>query len=174
VSDGADREDVDPAGEPVPVPPRPPAGDVPAAHPPLVGPPSDDVDPAAGDSTLPGVHRGGYSRLPTMPVGVVSQSAPPEPGTATEPGTASSGASGSGRSYAGWALAAAVLGLTASFFVGWAFPVGIVAIVLAAVALRRPLERRPLAWWAIALGALSLAYSAGWLVWAAFRTGMIA
>ncbi|MDX2377235.1 hypothetical protein M4I32_10535 [Microbacterium sp. LRZ72] len=71
------------------------------------------------------------------------------------------------RSAAAWALAAAIAGLFASFFVGWGFPIGMVAVVTAVVALRRPEESRRVAWWALTLGALSLVYSAIWIGWAA-------
>ena len=62
----------------------------------------------------------------------------------------------------------ALLGLVVgSLFVGWGFPLGMVAIALAIVALRRPFESRGLAVWAIMLGAVSIVYSIGWLAYAA-------
>lgn len=67
---------------------------------------------------------------------------------------------------AGWALTFAVLGLVMSFIVGWGFPIGIVGMILAILALRRPWERREVAVWALVLSLLSLVYSAGWLGWA--------
>jgi hypothetical protein len=63
------------------------------------------------------------------------------------------------------ALVLAIAGLVASLFVGWAAPVGLAAVVAAVVALRRPVESRAMAWWALALAVLSLVYSAGWLLW---------
>lgn len=77
------------------------------------------------------------------------------------------------RGLAGWALAFAILALIVSLFVGWGFPLGIVAIVAAILALRRPLESRAVAVWAMALGAVSMLYSAGWLVFAGLGAGLI-
>jgi hypothetical protein len=74
------------------------------------------------------------------------------------------------RGVAAWALVVAVLGLGISFFVGWGFPIGLVGVVTGIVALRRPVESRGIAWWAIALGIVSLLYSAGWLMWASTQT----
>ncbi|MFT4228974.1 MAG: hypothetical protein QM602_01645 [Microbacterium sp.] len=71
------------------------------------------------------------------------------------------------RGLGGWALTFSILGLVVSLFVGWGFPIGLVGIVMAAVALRRPAESRPAAGWALALGIVSVIYSAGWLLWAA-------
>ncbi|MDN8548988.1 hypothetical protein PUW81_007700 [Microbacterium sp. NM3R9] len=73
----------------------------------------------------------------------------------------------------GWALALAIVGLGLSLLVGWAFPLGIAAVVLAILALRRPWESRAVGVWALCLGALSLVYSAGWLVWGAMQAGLI-
>ena len=63
------------------------------------------------------------------------------------------------RGFAAGALIFAILGLVVSLFVGWGFPLGMVAIALAIVALRRPFESRGLAVWAIMLGAVSIVYS---------------
>ncbi|WP_052226237.1 hypothetical protein [Microbacterium mangrovi] len=71
---------------------------------------------------------------------------------------------------ASWALGIAIVGLGVSFFVGWGFPLGLAAIVVAIVALRRPWESRFVAIWALALGVLSVIYSAGWLVFAAIES----
>ena len=119
---------------------------------------------------------GGYggTRLP----GDDPTSAPDEPGPgpmsvpAREPQPwPEASPDGPPRGLAGTALAFALLGLGASFVVGWAIPVGIAAIVMAIVALRRPIESRAVAGWALALAILSVAYSAGWLVWAAVSSG---
>ncbi|HWT32664.1 MAG TPA: hypothetical protein VN107_02800 [Microbacterium sp.] len=69
-----------------------------------------------------------------------------------------------------WAVVIALLGLAVSFFVGWGFPLGLSAIVVAIVALRRPWESRAVAVWALVLGTLSVVYSAGWLIYAATVT----
>lgn len=69
------------------------------------------------------------------------------------------------------ALVASILALVGALFVAWLFPLGLTAIVLGVLALRRPLESRSVAIWAIVLGALSLVYSAGWLIYAISITG---
>jgi hypothetical protein len=162
----------------------PPAGEAPGGRPspdvtkppivPAVEPPSVDVVAADEASALPGVHRGGYLRLPTAPVTVTKQTAPAEPGTdedevpvgaqwlvpAPEP---------LHRGLAAWALVFSIGGLLVSLFVGWGFPIGLVGVVSAILALRRPLESRAVAIWALVIGAVSILYSAGWLVYAAGR-----
>uniref|UniRef100_UPI000FD9B251 hypothetical protein n=1 Tax=Microbacterium sp. CPCC 204701 TaxID=2493084 RepID=UPI000FD9B251 len=157
--------------------PAPGAAAPPPAPPsPVVEPPSPEVALAEDASPLPGAHRGGFRRLPTAPVAVTVQSAPAEPGTEDTPApVAWTGAEASGlhRGLAGWALAFAVVGLAVSLFVGWGFPIGIVAVVSAILALRRPLESRGMAVWAIAIGAVSIIYSAGWLVYAAWRANLL-
>lgn len=82
---------------------------------------------------------------------------------------------------AGWALLVAVTGLLLSFVIGWGFPVGVIAIITAAAALRRPRQphsragtqrlgqSRSVAAWALALGILSLVYSALWIAVALAR-----
>jgi len=136
---------------------------------------SPDVDIAQDASPLPGAHRGGFLRLPTAPVAVTVETAPAEPGGEFAPDTTSWTASDSAfhRGLAGWALGFAILGLLVSMFVGWGFPIGLVAIVSAIIALRRPLESRAVAVWAIVLGTLSILYSAGWLLYAAARADII-
>ncbi len=66
-----------------------------------------------------------------------------------------------------WALALSILALSAAFFVGWGIPIALLAVGMAIVALRRPIEKRALAAWALALGLLATVYSLGWLIWAA-------
>lgn len=147
--------------------PAPPAGPPLTRLPYGVEPPTSDVSPVAGDARLPGAHRGGFARLPTQPIGIMSQSSPSEPGTEPIPAWEPPRPQTPPRGFAVGALTFAILGLIGSFFIGWAFPLGVVAIVLAIVALRRPLENRSVAIWAIALAAVSLVYSAGWLLYAA-------
>lgn len=130
-----------------------------------VEPATSDVSPVTGDGQLPGVHRGGFARLPTEPIGITLQSAPAEPGT--EPVVQYPSPQAPPRGFAAGALIFAILGLVVSLFVGWGFPLGMVAIALAIVALRRPFESRGLAVWAIMLGAVSIVYSIGWLAYAA-------
>ncbi|WP_139167991.1 hypothetical protein [Microbacterium enclense] len=69
------------------------------------------------------------------------------------------------RSLAPWALALAILALTASLFTGWLLPLGVVALVASALSLRRPRDSRRVGGWALALAVVSLAFSAGWLIW---------
>lgn len=141
---------------------------------PGIEPPSPDVEAADEASALPGVHRGGYLRLPTAPVTVTRETAPAEPGTdedappvvaqwiLPEPEPPH-------RGLAAWALAFSIAGLLVSLFVGWGFPIGLVGVGSAILALRRPLESRAVAVWALVLGTVSILYSAGWLLYAAGR-----
>ena len=140
--------------------------DAPAVSP-RIEPASADL--AAADAVpLPGAHRGGFSRELTGPVAITIQSAPVEPGTedAFDYTPAEWVAPAPRARFGGWALAFAILGLLVSFFVGWGFLLGIVAIIGGVLALRRG-EPRPIAVWALALAALSILYSVGWLLWAA-------
>lgn len=155
-----------------PVPPAPPLPPVASPAAPSTEPPSPDVTIADEASPLPGVHRGGFLRLPTAPVSVTTQSAPAEPGTEEEPLPPTAqwlmpAQPAPQRGLAAWALAFSVGGLLVSLFVGWGFPIGLVGVVSAILALRRPLESRAVAVWALAIGAVSILYSAGWL-WFAF------
>jgi hypothetical protein len=160
-----------------------PAASVPltttGAAPSAAASPTEPVPPAAAESgsVLPGAHRGGFQRLPTAPVPITSESAPPDPdGEQAEPVMQwiMPPPAPPARGMASWALAFAILALIVSLFVGWGFPLGIVAIVAAILALRRPLESRAVAVWAIVLGGLSIVYSAGWLVFAGFAAGLFA
>lgn len=145
------------------VPPRPAAS---------VEAPSPDVAPVEAESAIPGRHRGGFERWPTAPVGITPVTTAPDldapvlwaPAEPTRPS----------RGVAAWALGFAILALIVSFFVGWGFPLGLVAIVTAIIALRRPLESRGVAVWALVLGAVSVLYSAGWLAFAASRADLFA
>jgi hypothetical protein len=129
----------------------------------------------ADETALPGVHRGGFLRLPTAPVAMMTESAPAEPASA-EDDTAqwqpSLSPAPARRRLANWALAFSIVGLLCSLFVGWGLPLGVVGIVVAILALRRPLESREVAVWALVLGVVSVAYSAGWLLFAATRAGL--
>ncbi len=155
------------------------AGSTPAApgRPAAVEPPSPDVALADEASPLPGVHRGGFLRLPTAPIAVTSQSAPVEPGTDDEPAPTAQwlmpAADGPHRGLAAWALAFSITGLVVSLFVGWGFPIGLVGVVSGIFAVRRPLESRAVAVWAIVVGVISILYSAGWLFYAAARASII-
>jgi hypothetical protein len=135
-----------------------------------VEPPSSDVESSAASSTLPGQHRGGFSRLPTGPVDVT---VPTGPTVDTDAVWAPIQPAGPQRGLAAWALAFAVMGLAASLFVGWGFPIGLVAVISGILALRRPTESRSVAVWAIVLAVLSILYSAGWLWFAATQANLL-
>ncbi|GAA1928984.1 hypothetical protein GCM10009775_21290 [Microbacterium aoyamense] len=134
---------------------------------PIVDAPSPDVDVSADSSALPGMHRGGFQRLPTAPVDVTMQSAP----TLDAPVEWAPSAPVS-RGLAGWALGSSIVGLVVSLVVGWGFPIGLVGAITAIIALRRPVESRQVAVWALVLGIVSVLYSAGWLWWAASRANL--
>jgi len=158
---------------------RDPAADAPDTPPrPRVEEPSPDVAPADEAPRLPGEHRGGFQRLPTAPVDVdvadsmnrAEREALSDTGTVyawIEPQRPVVG-------IAAWALGFAIAGLVISWFVGWGFPIGLGAAITAIVALRRPLENRAVAIWALVLGVLSVLYSAGWLLWAANTANIFA
>ena len=166
----ADRLEAPPAEPVAPAPARPPLASPPTASPGppvIIEPPSPDVALVGEAPRLPGEHRGGFGRLPTAPVDITPAPVHPAdaewaPTPAPPPRTASA-----------WALACSIIGLGASLVVGWAFPIGLIGIVLGIVALRRPLESSAVAAWAIALGTLSVLYSAGWLIYAAWEVGLI-
>lgn len=122
------------------------------------------TDVGGSHTSLPGEHRGGYQRALTEPVdlGHTVPSSPAEPEIRWAPAPPAHLPR-----IASWALTFAILGLVVSLFVGWGFLIGIVGIALAIVALRRPWDSRGVAIWALCLSLLSLAYSAGWLWWAA-------
>jgi hypothetical protein len=139
-----------------------------------IEPASPDVVVPSSTAGLPGAHRGGFATPPTAPVELaqlVPVEAPrefvPTTGTATLP-VATSASWNPGT----YALLFAITGLTASFVVGWLFPLAIIGVVFAVIALRRPSQRRRGAW-ALALALLALIYSAGWLVYAAFQAGIL-
>ncbi len=118
--------------------------------------------PVTRSSSIPGRRRGfpapvreGYTKLPTGPVGiepvVVSGPDIDAPGEAEwEPTTGAIPIDDT--RLAPWALLAAIVALGASFFVGWGIPVAVVAVIAAIMSLRRPLESRSIALWALVLG----------------------
>ncbi len=136
--------------------------------------PSTDAAPPltrpAAPPRLPGAPRTSFTQPPTAPVDVPpATSGPAEDGTADASDWTPLVPARPQRGLAAWALAASILGLAASLVVGWAFPVAVVGAVTAVIALRRPLEPRGVAVWALALAAVALVYSAGWLVYAALH-----
>ncbi|WAA67064.1 hypothetical protein [Microbacterium oxydans] len=134
--------------------------------------PSGEVEHPAGSARLPGARREGYTKLPTGPVGiepvVVSGpdiDAPEEPEWEPAVDTAPI----DDTRLAPWALLAAIVALGASFFVGWGIPVAVVAVIAAIMSLRRPVENRAIARWALVLSLCATVYSLGWLVWAGMQ-----
>ncbi|UWF77918.1 MULTISPECIES: hypothetical protein [Microbacterium] len=68
-----------------------------------------------------------------------------------------------------WALFAAIVALATSMFVGWGIPVAVVSVIAAIMSLRRPVENRAIAMWALVLGIAATVFSLGWLIWAAMQ-----
>lgn len=134
---------------------------------PQIEEPSGEVEHPARPARLPGARRDGYSSLPTGPVGIEPVVAHgPQHDDATEWEPAAPPEPVDDVRLAPWALLAAIVALGASFFVGWVIPVAIVAVISAIMSLRRPVESRAIAVWALVLGLLATLYSVGWLVWA--------
>lgn len=161
---------------------EPAARDVPAG-PAAPARPTLAPDLAIGGATdaapgVPGVPRRSFDRLPTAPLPAQVATGPAEDGTVSDAGVGDVGTAEwtpaptpavRRRGLGGVALALSVVGLAVSLFVGWGFPLGIAGIATAAVAMRRPAESRRVAGWALALGIVSVLYSAGWIVWALTR-----
>lgn len=143
---------------------------------PLIEQAGNEVEHPAGSARLPGARRHEYTKLPTGPVGVepVVTSGPDADAVGApkwEPVADATGAQPVEDStrLAPWALVAAIVALVASFFVGWGIPLAIVAVVAAIMSLRRPMESRSIARWALVLGLAATIYSLGWLIWAAMQ-----
>jgi hypothetical protein len=155
----------------VAAPPRP---DLAAGAPPVLttlDASSVDVATPAAETALPGVHRGGFTRPPTAPIDITEQQPEFVPTTGV---VVIAPAAGGPANLGGIALGFSIIGLIASIVVGIALPIGLTGIVLGVLSLRRRFESRPVALWAISLGAVSVLYSAGWLLWAAYRAGWLA
>lgn len=134
--------------------------------------PSGEVERPAGTARLPGAPRQGYTRFPTGPVGIEPVvTTGPDIDAADEPEWEPSGpvTATDDTRLAPWALLAAIVALGASFFVGWGIPVAVVAVIAAIMSLRRPVENRAVARWALVLGLCATVYSLGWLVWAGMQ-----
>ncbi|WP_223626552.1 hypothetical protein [Microbacterium sp. EST19A] len=134
--------------------------------------PSGEVERPVGATRIPGARRDGYTKLPTGPVGIepVVVSGPDIDAvddTDWEPTTDTAAIDDT--RLAPWALLAAIVALGASFFVGWGIPVAVVSVVAAIMSLRRPVESRVIARWALVLGLCATVYSLGWLVWAGMQ-----
>lgn len=140
---------------------------------PRVEPPQPEIELPTGTARLPGARGDGYTKLPTGPVGVepVTTSGP-DVDAARDPADwePDAGSEASDRTrLAPWALVAAIVALCTSFFVGWGIPLAIIAVVAAIMSLRRPVESRAIARWALVLGLVATIYSLGWLIWAAMQ-----
>ena len=136
----ARKEDAGPGAELPPVPPLPP-----------------DVRAAGSEVTVGETDDDGDGRLPTAQLEMAAfgdhlipyvPTAPPKP-----------------PSVAPWALGVAIIALTAALVTGWLLPIGAIGAILAIVSLRRAHDSRRVAVWALALALLSVAFSAGWLIW---------
>jgi hypothetical protein len=148
---------------------EPPRVEAPAVAPPALVRPTPDVAAVPAASRIPGAPAPGYGRLPTAPVAMVAYG-PSENDTGQWPGVEPTAP----RAVVGpWALGLAIVALAASLVVGWMLPLGLTAIIVAIVALRRPVERRSVGTWALVLAGASVLYSAGWLLWAAWRAGLV-
>ncbi|WP_341946103.1 hypothetical protein [Microbacterium sp. LWH11-1.2] len=152
--------------------PRTPAEGTAPAPRPSIERPSGEVERPAGATRIPGARRDGYAKLPTGPVGIepVVVSGPDLDAvddTEWEPTTDTAVIDDT--RLAPWALLAAIVALGASFFVGWGIPVAVVSVIAAIMSLRRPVESRAIARWALVLGLCATVYSLGWLVWAGMQ-----
>ncbi|MGP6170832.1 hypothetical protein ACTU6U_01540 [Microbacterium sp. A196] len=122
---------------------------------------------------MPGARREEYTRMPTGPIGVEStvSSGPSEdvgmPIAQWDPQSLEPIEDNS--RLAPWALLAAIVALIASWFVGWGIPLAIISVVAAIMSLRRPVESRAMATWALVLGMAATIFSLGWLVWAGMQ-----
>ncbi|MGW9627857.1 hypothetical protein [Microbacterium sp. NPDC055521] len=136
---------------------------------PRIEQPTPEVERPDAGAAVPGAANG-YGTLPTAPVPVERTAAAhpdaDEPQTTEwEPSTGATPVDDA--RLAPWALVAAIVALATSMFVGWGIPVAIIAVIAAIMSLRRPVENRSQAIWALVLGLCATLFSAGWLLWAA-------
>ncbi|WP_311879679.1 hypothetical protein [Microbacterium forte] len=134
---------------------------------------SGEVEHPSGSARIPGSRREGYTKLPTGPVGVepvvVSGPVADDIGRGTDWAPSTDASVVDDTRLAPWALMAAIVALVSSFFVGWGIPIAIVAVIASIMSLRRPVESRAIARWALVLGLCATVYSLGWLVWAGMQ-----
>ncbi|WCD92835.1 hypothetical protein [Microbacterium sp. nov. GSS16] len=138
---------------------------------PSIEQPTPEVERPDGGAAVPGASKG-YGRLPTAPVPVErTEAAHPdaEQTSSVEWEPTTGAAPVDDARLAPWALVAAIVALAASMFVGWGIPVAIIAVIAAMMSLRRPIENRAVAIWALVLGSCATLFSAGWLLWAAMQ-----
>lgn len=141
---------------------------------PSIEAPSGEIERPAGSVGLPGARRERYTKLPTGPVSI-------EPVVVTGPDVDARGRNAEWQPsidqtvpvddtrLAPWALTAAIVALASSFFVGWGIPIAVVAVIASIMSLRRPVESRAIARWALVLSLCATVYSLGWLVWAGMQ-----
>ena len=140
---------------------------------PRVEAPSAEVERPEGPVAIPGASRG-YDRMPTAPVPVERESVPDaEQFAAGSWGQVVTAEHTDDAKLAPWALFAAIVALATSMFVGWGIPVAVVAVIAAIMSLRRPIESRSMAIWALVLGLFATLFSTGWLIWAAMQFEML-
>lgn len=136
---------------------------------PRVEQPSAEVERPEGAASMPGASKG-YSKLPTAPVPVERETVPDAEEFAASGWAPSAEAEHTDDArLAPWALFAAIVALATSMFVGWGIPVAVVAVIAAIMTLRRPIENRAMAMWALVLGVFAALFSTGWLIWAAMQ-----
>ncbi|MGO2748113.1 hypothetical protein [Microbacterium sp.] len=140
---------------------------------PTVENPRPEVEHPADSARMPGARRGEYTRMPTGPIGIeptVASGPADSAGTPTmQWDPASLAPADDNARLAPWALVAAVVALVTSWFVGWGIPLAVIAVVAAIMSLRRPVESRAIATWALVLGIAATIFSLGWLVWAGMQ-----
>lgn len=132
--------------------------------------PTPEVETPDSTAALPGARKD-YGKLPTGPVPTdetVAEAGPAADADEFVPYEWTPEAADDGR-LAPWALFAAIVALATSMFVGWGIPVAVVAVIAAIMSLRRPIENRAVAVWALVLGLFATLFSAGWLLWATMQ-----
>ncbi|WP_417554514.1 hypothetical protein [Microbacterium sp.] len=132
--------------------------------------PTPEVARPEGGAAVPGARKG-YDRLPTGPVHMepLVPDAEDSADTGWTPTVEPVPEPMDDARLAPWALVAAIVALATSMFVGWGIPVAIVAVIAAIMSLRRPIENRAVAMWALVLGLCATLFSAGWLLWATMQ-----
>jgi len=134
--------------------------------------PTPEVERPQGEASLPGAAKG-YGRLPTGPLDVTPTASGPDADAQSFDDTDWTPVANrepvDDARLAPWALFAAIVALATSMFVGWGIPVAIIAVIAAVMSLRRPIESRSVAIWALVLGLAATLFSAGWLIWAAMQ-----
>lgn len=128
-----------------------------------------EIEKPEGTAAVPGASKG-YGQLPTGPVTLGQTATGPDADDYSvaewEPSRGAAAEPADDARLAPWALFAAIVALATSMFVGWGIPVALVSVMAAVMSLRRPVESRSIAIWALVLGICATLFSAGWLLWA--------